>query len=393
MKTSEIKRRYRKYLQVRQDNDLYREILPINIKDNRMLHYQGKAYINFSSNDYLGLRQHSQLKQRAIEWCQTFGTGSGASRLVTGNLDVYEALETKLANWKGYEAALIMSTGYQCNASVLPALFNKKTLGAEPMIFSDKLVHASMHTGCQAAGIKQIRFRHNDMDHLEELLEKHASSDQPKFILTESVFSMDGDTAPLADLYRLRDQYSAFLIVDEAHACGVLGARGEGIADKAELVIGTFGKALGSFGAYVACTQDIKDYLVNSCAGLIYSTGLPPAVLGAIDAALDLVPQMNFEREYLIKLSGHFRDQLKHLGLSYGSSNTQIVPVRFNDPQTTLQISKKLKDAGIWTHAIRPPTVPANSSRIRFTISASHHHEDIKIIRDCFEIYAHKDVA
>ena len=131
MKTSEIKRRYRKYLQVRQDNDLYREILPINIKDNRMLHYQGKAYINFSSNDYLGLRQHSQLKQRAIEWCQTFGTGSGASRLVTGNLDVYEALETKLANWKGYEAALIMSTGYQCNASVLPALFNKKTLPLE----------------------------------------------------------------------------------------------------------------------------------------------------------------------------------------------------------------------------------------------------------------------
>ena len=376
MKTAEIKSRYKAYLQFRRKNDLYRELLATGLNDKKIVIHQGRSHINFSSNDYLGLRQHSKLKQRAIKWCQMFGTGAGASRLVTGNFDAYKDLEKKLAEWKGFESALIMNSGYQCNSTILPALFDKKTLCADALVFSDKLIHASMYAGCQAANVKQIRFRHNDMSHLEELLEKYSSSPQPKFILTESIFSMDGDIPPLSDLYRLRDHYGAFLIIDEAHACGVLGQNGKGIADKADLVIGTFGKAMGGFGAYVACAEDIKKYLINSCDGLIYSTGLPPAVLGAIDAALDIVPKMDDERQYLKTLSNHFRTQLDQIGFDYGLSNTQIVSIMFKSPQAALNISQNLQDVGIWAQAIRPPTVP--SSRVRFAISTVHTHDDFE---------------
>ena len=292
----DIEAYYKEFIEGQAERRLRRELTDIQFRDGRMLSVGGQDYINFSSNDYLGLSRHPLLVERAQEWTQKYGAGCGASRLVTGNLEIFSTLEEKLAKFKGREAAIIMASGFQANASVLPALFDKKILGADPLVFADKLNHASMHLGCAAANVKQIRYRHNDMAHLEELLEHHAQDSRPKFILSESVFSMDGDTAPLDNIHTLAKKYNAFTIIDEAHSTGIMGDHGQGIAHQADVVIGTFSKAFGAFGAYIACSQNIKDYLVNKCAGLIYATALPPQVLGAIDAALEVIPDMNEER-------------------------------------------------------------------------------------------------
>lgn len=381
-------RAYRDFIQKRRETGLLRTFCDLESADSRTLTRAGRDYLNFSSNDYLGLRFHPVLIERSQEWAARYGAGAGASRLVTGNLDIFTRIENKLAAFKGKEAALVMVSGFQANASVLPALFDRQVLGAEPLVFADKLNHASMHLGCAAADIKQIRYHHNDMAHLEELLEEHSASDQPKFILTESVFSMDGDIADLDALSRLARQHDACLIVDEAHATGVLGPHGKGLADKADIVIGTFSKAMGSFGAYVACSQDIKDYLVNKCAGVIYATALPPATLGAIDAALDIVPAMDAPRVHVADLAARFRADIKNLGYDVGESQTQIVPVIIGGTKDAMAFSAQLKEAGIWATCIRPPTVPMHSSRIRFAFSAAHSADDLARLLDCFKSFA-----
>lgn len=372
-----IERAYEDFIRWQRDQGLERVLQDGLVPSARYVELKSDRYLNFSSNDYLALSHHPELAFRAKEWTDHYGAGSGASRLVTGNLDVFKVLEDKVAAFKQKEAALVMVSGYQANASVLPALFDKKVLGKEPLVFSDKLNHASMHTGCNAAGVKQIRYSHNDMDHLHELLQRHVFENTPKFILTESVFSMDGDMAPLEDLYELRDRHNAFLIVDEAHSTGILGEKGRGLADKADLVIGTFSKAMGGFGAYVACNKNVKKYLVNRCSGLIYATALPPAVLGAIDASLDLAPMMDDERDYVAKISQKFRSEMKALEFDTGSSQTQIVPVIIGASDKAMEISKQLRTKNIWATPIRPPTVPANAARIRFAFNAAHTEDDL----------------
>jgi 8-amino-7-oxononanoate synthase len=262
-------------------------------------------------------------------------------------------------------------------------LFEKTVLGAEPLVFADKLNHASMHAGCAAAGVSQIRYRHNDVAHLETLLKTYEESDRPKFILTESVFSMDGDVAPLDALAILAEKYNAFLVCDEAHATGVLGAKGRGLADKADMVIGMFGKAMGSFGAYVACSETLKNYLVNCCGGVVYATALPPTVLGSIDAALDLLPDMDAPRAHVQALAARFRDRMKAAGFDVGQSQTQIVPLMMGSEDRALALSAHLKANGLWATAIRPPTVPVGTSRIRFAFSAAHTDEDVNRLIDC----------
>ncbi|MBF0563198.1 MAG: aminotransferase class I/II-fold pyridoxal phosphate-dependent enzyme, partial [Alphaproteobacteria bacterium] len=236
--------------------------------------------------------------------------------------------------------------------------------------------HASMHHGCQSAGVREIRFHHNDMNHLEHLLAAQAGKPGIRFILTESVFSMDGDRADLAGLVELAQRHDAFLYVDEAHATGVLGPRGMGLAGafpgRVDLVMGTFSKALGGFGAYVACSRRLAGYLVNRCAGFIYSTALPPAVLGAMDAALDLVPTLEAERAHLHANADRLRVALADLGVDTGDSTTQIVPAMVGDAGRALAISRALEAEGILGIAIRPPTVPNGTSRIRFAVSAEH---------------------
>ena len=368
---------YSEFLENRGKQSLKRGLVDVIHPNAREISQNGRDYINFSSNDYLGLSQHPALIERAQEWAAEYGAGSSASRLVTGNLDIFTKLEDKIAAFKDKEAALIMVSGFQANTSVLPALFDKKVLGTEPLVFSDKLNHASMHLGCDAAGVQQIRFKHNDMTHLKSLLDKHDDSDAPKFILCESVYSMDGDIAPLKEIYKLARTHNCFTIVDEAHATGILGEQGQGLATGADLVIGTFSKAFGSFGAYVACTKTLKEYLVNKCSGLIYTTALPPATLGSIDAALGLIPSMDKEREHLRNLSTRFRNEMLEIGFDCGGSQSQIVPVIIGDANNTLELSQTLKENGLWATAIRPPTVPPNSARLRFAFSAAHTNDDL----------------
>jgi 8-amino-7-oxononanoate synthase len=374
--------RYRAFLDARAREGLRRSFLIVAARDARIIGAEGRSYINFASNDYLGLRFNQAVIARAVEWAETYGVGSGASRLVTGNLDLFAPIEAKLATLKGKPAALVMASGFQTNAAVLQALFDQTVLGAEPLVFADRLNHASMHFGCQAAGVRQLRYRHCDAAHLAELLSQYQGDERPRFILTESVFSMEGDVAPLADIARLAREHDAGLVVDDAHATGILGRTGSGLSADAEIVIGTFSKALGGFGGYVASTETMRDYLINRCGGIIYSTALPPPVLGAIDAALDLVPGMDAERAHVARLAGRFRAGARAIGLDTGASTTQIVPVILGSPEAAIAMSDRLKRAGLWASAIRPPTVPAGTARLRVAFTAAHEESDIDRLLD-----------
>lgn len=351
----------------------------------------GRELVNFSSNDYLGLSRHPEVIERARRWLHEFGAGSGASRLVTGHLAALEALEGRIARAKKTEAALVMASGWQCNASVLPALLDKALWGAEPIVFADKLIHASLHAGLELSGAKRYRYRHDDLGHLEELLQAHAGKPGPRFIVTETVFSMDGDVTDMAALCDLARRWNAFLYVDEAHATGVLGEQGFGLSPGmgADLVMGTFSKGMGSFGAYVACSARLRDYLVNRASGLVYATALPPPVLGAIDAAIDLVPRLEGERTHLQLMARRLRDGLKARGLDTGPSASQIVPLIMGDERRTLDLAKALECRGMLGIAIRPPTVPPGTSRIRFALSSVHSEADIEallaVICQCLE--------
>ena len=343
----------------------------------------GRELVNVSSNDYLGLSRHPQLIERSARWGERWGAGSGASRLVSGNLEPFARVERKLARGKGTESALVFASGYQTNVSILPALLDSRVHGARPLVFADRLNHASLHTGCNAAGLRQIRYRHNDMGHLEALLKSKTSSadSAPAFIISETVFSMDGDRSDIPALADLARRFDAFLYLDEAHATGVLGKDGFGLtADHpgaANLVMGTFGKALGGFGAYAVCSDTLRDYLVNRCGGVVYSTALPPTVLGAMDAALDLLPDLGEARAGLLRKAEELRAQWRGAGLDCGASTTQIVPLIVGDDEAAMALSRSLEEEGFLAVAIRPPTVPEGMSRLRFALSAAHEEEDL----------------
>ena len=357
-----------------------RRLHPVSWADGELRDANGRALIDASSNDYLGLSQHPLVKARAADGAQRHGAGAPASRLITGTREITLAVEEKLAAFKGCEAALLFSSGFQANATVIPALAGVMgsadgKVGAgdtanATAIFSDALNHASIVHGCRVARSKTQVFRHNDLQHLDDLLRQHAGR---KLILTESVFSMDGDRADLPALVRLAERHGAALYVDEAHASGVLGPQGRGLAAEcggADIVMGTLGKAFGAFGAYVAGSRALIDWLVNGCPGFIYTTALPPAVLGAVDAALDLVPGMDAERARLAQNAQRLRAALalrKHDTLG---STTQIVPAVIGSEADALAAARRLEDAGILAVAIRPPTVPDGTSRLRFALGS-----------------------
>jgi 8-amino-7-oxononanoate synthase len=333
----------------------------------------GRTLLNFSSNDYLGLARHPALAARAAEYAARLGTGATASRLVCGTLEAHAAIEARLAALKGQEAAMLLASGWQANAAVLGALL--RFAGPAALVFSDELNHSSLVQGVRLGGAKPIRFRHNDMAHLAELLQAHAGAAGPRFIVTESVFSMDGDRADIATLRSLAAAHAAFLYIDEAHATGVLGVGGMGLCAHQpgiDLVMGTFSKALGSFGAYVAGSRVLIDFLQNACAGFIYTTAPPPPVLGAIDAALDLIPGMDAERTYLAAQADRVRAAFGGIGIDTGASSTQILPALAGRAEAAMALAASLRERGVLAVAIRPPTVPQGTSRIRFALSAAH---------------------
>ncbi|MFA7429175.1 MAG: 8-amino-7-oxononanoate synthase [Rhodospirillaceae bacterium] len=351
-----------------------------------MVERDGRALINLASNDTLGLARHPALIARAMEWTERFGTGATASRLVCGTFSLHAELEDRLAALKGTESALIFNSGFQANAGVLAALTGSEATGGTPLVYTDRLNHASMHEGLQTAGVRQIRFRHNDLGHLTDLLRRDAATHGPRFIITESVFSMDGDRADLGGLADLAEQFGAFLYVDEAHATGVLGPHGaglcaeHGVRGRVDLVMGTFGKALGGFGAYIACSRTVRDWLVSRCAAFIYSTALPPPVLGVIDAALDLLPDLDAERARVLAHAERVRGALNANGIDTLASTTHIVPAVLGDEATALKAQSRLEAAGILAIAIRPPTVPPGTSRLRLSLSAAHTDADIDTV-------------
>ncbi len=345
------------------------------------LSYQGKKVINFSSSDYLGLSHHPYLIEQAQYYAEHYGVGSSASRLVTGNFAFYTELEKKLAKALGKPAALIMGSGYQTNVSVLEAILDSKVLGHMPLIFCDKFCHASIFAATRHFKTMQ-RFRHNDLNHLRLLLEKHKHTDQQKFIVAESIYSMEGDAVDLAELIHIAKEHQAFLYIDDAHAVGIYGKQGFGktaeYADDIPIVMGTFSKALGSFGSYIGCSELMKKYLINKCRGLIYSTGLSPAVIGAISAAIELLPTLHAERQQVLRKAEYVKNFFLTENLYTSQMTTHIVPWIIGNAEKTRYASELLQQQGILGTAIQPPSVPVGRSRIRFCLSAAHTDADIE---------------
>lgn len=367
-------------LESRKQNGQFRELIPIQDADVSRIQVDEKVYVNLSSNDYMGLRVHPEMISCSKYFIDIFGTGSGASRLITGTGEYHHQLEKELAHWLEVESVLVFNSGYQLNSTLISSIADRDTL-----IYSDRLNHNSLVQGIVASRATLRRYKHLDYAHLESLLQKDAGINR-KVIVTESVFSMDGDVADLDTLSKIAEAHNAILIVDEAHAIGVMGPAGKGIGHtnkRIDIRIGTFGKAFGSFGAYVAGSSELISYLINHCGGFIYTTALPPAVIGATQCALDLLKEMDSERMYLLELSAWFRDELNKLGFNTFGSASHIVPVFVGDEFKALKLSQTLKEGGYWVNAIRPPTVESGTSRLRFTLNKHHTKEDLT---GCIEI-------
>ncbi|WP_240416728.1 8-amino-7-oxononanoate synthase [Paenibacillus periandrae] len=333
--------------------------------------------LNMSSNDYLGLSQHPAILEAMREALLTEGAGSGASRHVTGNRLPYDRLEEALAEWQNCEAALVMANGYMANSGVISALVSRGDV-----VFSDQLNHASMVDGIVLSRAEHARYRHNDMEHLRTLLNKYRDK-RRKLIVTDAVFSMDGDQAYLRELVALKHEYGAMLMVDEAHSGGMYGVRGEGLCHElglqndVDIHMGTFSKSFGVYGAYICGSRTLIRWLLNKARPLIYSTALPPSIVAGISKALVLVQEEHWRREKLYAASMLFRSSLCEAGFNIGSGDSPIVPLIVGDNDVALRFSGALEEEGIAAVAIRPPTVPDGTARIRFSLSAVHTEKEL----------------
>ncbi|NTV12867.1 MAG: 8-amino-7-oxononanoate synthase [Desulfobulbaceae bacterium] len=371
----------------------YRSLRPLTARRDGRLLVAGDAvsrYLcDFSSNDYLALSQHPELIRSSREALEGYGTGVGAARLMSGDLALFHQLEQEIANFKGCAAALLFGSGYMANVGMIPAL-----VGRGDVVFTDRLDHASIYDGCRLAGARLLRFRHNDLAHLEELLKKERGTGRG-LVIVESLYSMDGDIAPLAELVALKNRYSCLLLVDEAHATGLYGQHGAGLiqeaglADQVEVVVGTFGKALGSYGAYVAGSQELREYLINRARSFIYSTGLPPAVVGASLAAVRLVRNHPELRRQLAERAAYFKDCLIREGLPGIPGPSHIVPVMIGDGATALRLAEECYRVGLFLTAIRPPTVPEGSARVRFSLTLHHRLDELAEVARLFMTTCH----
>ncbi|MCK9862957.1 8-amino-7-oxononanoate synthase [Paenibacillus sp. ATY16] len=331
----------------------------------------GRTLLNLSSNDYLGLAQHPGIVEAMRDSLLIEGAGAGASRLVTGNRKPYALLEEAIAEWQRSGKALVFANGYMANIGVISAIVNRYDA-----VFSDQLNHASIVDGIILSRAEHARYRHNDMEHLRYLLNKHRNK-RRKLIVTDSVFSMDGDQAPLHELAKLKQEYNAILMVDEAHSGGIYGLYGEGLSHAlglkhmVDIHVGTFSKAFGMYGAYVCASDTLVNLLVNKARSFIYSTALPPAVVTGIRKALDYVVRESWRRERLFELSSSFRSSLCEAGFKVGDGDSPIIPLILGENDTALRFSHALEEEGIAAVAIRPPTVPKGTARIRFSLSAA----------------------
>ena len=366
-----------KLQQLAQDH-LLRELSVLDSSCGPIMSLNGQDILLFASNDYLGLANHANLKQAACKAIGQFGVGVGASRLISGTLTPHHDLEQALAHFFQEEAALVLNSGYATNIGVIPTLAGRE----EGLILADRLCHASLIDGCRLCRSTLRVFHHNDMDHLRSLLAKRAPN-RPTLILTEGVFSMDGDLAPLPELVRLAEEYDALLLLDDAHGTGVMGKTGRGTiehfgVESANILhMGTLSKALGASGGFIAGTRDFIAYAINTSRSFIYSTAPPPAMAAAAQAALRLIQQEPERRDRLWKNREYMYQGLLAMGCRLTHTQGPILPIIVNDPALALEMSVQLRQKGIFIPAIRPPTIPKWTSRLRITVSAEHSVEQI----------------
>jgi 8-amino-7-oxononanoate synthase len=351
---------------------LYRSLREVEGPPGTTIVIDGRKLLQFSSNNYLGLANHPRLKAAAMAAVERYGVGSGASRLVCGNLDLNRKLEEKLAQLKKKEAALLYSTGYMANLGVIAAL-----AGEGDLILSDEFNHASIVDACRLSRAQTRVYPHKRMDELEKLL-AGAGSSKRRLIVTDGIFSMDGDIAPLPDLVDLAEKYECLLMVDDAHATGVLGPNGGGtgdhfgLAEKIDVAMGTFGKALGGFGAFVAGDRNLRELLINCSRPFMFTTGLPPSVLAAGIAALEVVEEEPEMRARLWDNANLLRNGIEEMGFTLAGGETQIIPLLAGDASLAMEMSSLLREEGLFIQGIRPPSVPPGTSRLRITVSAAH---------------------
>jgi 8-amino-7-oxononanoate synthase len=345
----------------------------------------GRPVVNFSSNDYLDFASDPRLAAAAARAARRFGTGAGASPLVSGLLRPLRALERDLARWEGSEAALVFSSGYAANLAVLSAL-----AGRHDVVFSDAWNHASLIDGCRLSGARVHVYRHADLDHLATLLRTEGSAVR-RFLVTDSVFSMDGDLAPLAGLLDLAERYDALVILDEAHATGVVGDSGRGVTDllppgtaglERVVKVGTLSKALGAQGGFVCGPRRLIAWLINAARPYVFSTALAPPSAAAARCAVRLVQEEPQRRIHVLNLAQRLRGQLRELGYAVGPSMCQIVPVLIGDPRQAVALSSRIQQRGLLVPAIRPPSVPPGTARLRISLSAGHSEADMEQLID-----------
>jgi len=363
---------------------LLRNLVPVKILEQGRIGTAGQTWLNLSGNDYLGLASNREMisefyrRMKTDTLLENFGPGAAASRLMTGNSSLYEKLEARLASLYRKESSLVFNSGYHGNTGILPALAEKGDL-----ILADKLCHASLIDGMRLSRAQTLRFRHLDYEQLEEILAQKRNIYNQVFLVSESIFSMDGDRADLHRLIFLKNKYRCALYLDEAHAIGVFGEQGLGLAEHLgvvediDLLFGTFGKALAGVGGFVVCSRNIADYLVNRTRTLVFTTGLPPVCLHWLLFVLERIPFMTEERHAVLHLAGSLQKKIAGQGLSV-IGDSQIVPVIIGDSGRALAAAEKLRGHGYWVTAMRPPTVPAGSARLRLSFSAVMHEDDLE---------------
>ena len=364
-------------LQQRKQANLFRSTRVVQSPQGPHLTVDGQDYLAFCSNDYLGLANHPKVIEAFKSAADQYGVGSGAAHLVNGHFELHEKLEYELAQWTGRESALLFSTGYMANIGVIASLTNK-----DDAVFEDKWNHASLLDGGLLSGARFQRYLHNDLDNLESKLKK--SEARRKLVVTDGVFSMDGDKADLTALSTLAEQHDAWVMVDDAHGMAALGATGAGLCEEQcvtqnqiQILMGTLGKGFGTAGAFVAGSKELIEYLTNFARPYIYTTAMPPAISAATLASLDIIKNEPQRRDHLNTLIQYFRNEVAGLGLTLMDSATAIQPILVGDAEKALAMSHALREKGLIVTAIRPPTVPKDTARLRVTLSASHAMSDI----------------
>jgi len=359
------------------ESGLHRRLRLIEGAQGPRVQLDGKPVLLLCSNNYLGLADHPRVREAAAEAALGWGASAGGSRLISGNMTPHRRLEERLAKFKGYESALLFGSGYLANIGVISAL-----AGHGSVVFSDELNHASIVDGCRLARAETFVYRHGDVEHLAWGLRE--AGGRGSLIVTDGVFSMEGDVAPLEGLVELAREHNCRLMVDEAHATGALGPGGRGsvaaagFSGEVDLVIGTLGKALGSYGAYVCASAELSEYLLNTARSFIFSTALPPPVLAAALAALELLEAEPKRVRNLNANAAVLREGLVAEGLFAGGGESQIVPLEVGDAGRTMELCERLLERGVFAQGIRPPTVPEGSSRLRFSVMATHEETDLR---------------